>query len=160
MMRGIEGSTCNSSHDQTPDPWDALVNLHFQLGCLSNYPKRPMSKHFFSVIALTLLITLTFNSGFTSSRRAQAYGSGSLTTTLDIVNNTNSSIFYLYLSWCSSNSWGADQLGSDVIAVGSTYSFSMTPGCWDLRAKLRDGREVDRRGVNMRPGDQKSWTLS
>jgi len=143
-----------------PDPRDALVILHFQLGCLSNYPKRSMSKHFFSVIALTLLTTLTFNSGCTSSRRAQAYGSGSLTATLDIVNNTNSSIFYLCLSSCSSNSWGADQLGSDVIAVGSIYSFSMTPSCWDLRAKLRDGREVDRRGVNMRPGDRKSWTLS
>lgn len=54
---------------------------------------------------------------------------------------------------------GADQLGSDVIAVGSTYSFSMTPGCWDLRAELGDGREVDRSGVNISSGERISWTL-
>ena len=83
-----------------------------------------------------------------------------MTATLDIVNLASLPLFYLYLSSCASDSWGADQLGSDVIAVGSTYSFSMTPGCWDLRAKLRDGREVDHRGVNMSTGDRRSWTLS
>ena len=158
---GTEGSTSITSRD--PNPLIRGVCLRTCVSSLGTCPtilNRTMSKHSFSVIAITLLIALGFVSGCTSSRTSQAYGSGSLTTTLDIVNNTNSSIFYLYLSSCSSNSWGADQLGSDVIAVGTTYSFRMTPGCWDLRAKLRDGREVDRRGVNMRPGDRKSWTLS
>ncbi len=83
-----------------------------------------------------------------------------MSSTLDIVNRTGTPIYYLYLSPCSSNTWGSDQLGSDVIMSGTTYAFAMTPGCWDLKAQLRDGREVERRNVNMRTGDRKSWTLS
>ncbi len=107
-----------------------------------------------------LLVSVTLISGCVSSRSAQSYSSGGLNSTLDIVNHTNAPIYYLYLSSCSSNSWGTDQLGSDVISVGTSYSFAMTVGCWDLRAKLSDGREVERRGVNMRPGERNSWTLS
>ena len=127
------------------------------LGAYPTILNGTMSKHPVSVSALGLLIALTLLSGCASSR---AYGSGAISATLDIVNQTSSQIYYLYLSSCSSDSWGSDQLGSDVIAVGSTYSFSMTPGCWDLRAELRDGREVDRRGVNMSPGGRGSWTPS
>ena len=74
-----------------------------------------MSKHSFSVSAITLLIALTFVSGCTSSRTSQAYGSGAMTVTLDIFNQTHSPVFYLYPSSCSSDSWGADQLGSELL---------------------------------------------
>jgi len=156
MTHGIEGST------RDPNPPIRGVRLQ---PCSSSLDACPtilngtMSKYSFSVSAITLLIALTFVSGCTSSRTSQAYGSGAMTVTLDIVNQTNSPVFYLYLSSCSSDSWGADQLGSDVIAVGSTYSFSMTPGCWNLRAELGDGREVDRSGVNISSGERISWTL-
>ncbi len=113
-----------------------------------------------SQAALGLVMAVTLLSGCMAPRSAQTYSSGGMNSTLDIINQTRSPVYYLYLSSCSSNSWGADQLGSDVISVGSSYSFAMTSGCWDLKAKLQDGREVERRGVNMQSGDRKSWTLS
>ena len=79
---------------------------------------------------------------------------------LDIVNRSGGSIWYLYLSPCSSNTWGEDQLGSDVIVNGETYSFSITPGCWDLRAEAPDGRNTERFGVQMGFNDSKSWTIT
>ena len=107
---------------------------------------------FLILIAFPLLL-----SGCGSTGGSGGYGSG--VAYLDIVNSTGVSIFYLYLSSCSSNSWGSDQLGSDVILSGTTYRFQMTPGCWDLRAELSDGRETERFGEQMYAGGSKTWTV-
>ena len=80
--------------------------------------------------------------------------------TLEIVNQSDEAIFYLYLSGCSRDTWGEDQLGSDVIGSGDSYSFRMTPGCWDLRAESASGVETERYGVDMDEGDSNVWTLS
>lgn len=79
---------------------------------------------------------------------------------LDIVNLTNEAIYYLYLSDCSSTSWGSDQLGNDVISRGNTYSFRMTPGCWDLRAESASGAETETYGMHISSGETNSWTLT
>lgn len=112
-------------------------------------------KNRLGIISLLALVTLLVTGcGSTGT----VVGGGS--SYLDIVNRADASIWYLYISPCSSNSWGDDQLGSDVIIQGETYRFWMTPGCWDLRAETSDGRETERFGVQMGYSDGKTWTIS
>ena len=78
---------------------------------------------------------------------------------LVVVNNAPASVFYLYASPCSSSSWGPDRLDSDqVISSGETVSFTMTPGCWDLKAEFSDGRETVRRNAQISASAWR-WTL-
>jgi hypothetical protein len=53
---------------------------------------------------------------------------GTTSTTLSIVNNSSHEIRHVYLSAPDSNNWGADQLGSSVIAAGGG-SVSLTVNC-------------------------------
>lgn len=53
---------------------------------------------------------------------------------------------------------GADQLGRNVVMPGRTWRFMMAPGCYDLKAIDRDGREAIERRVRV-SGSGKRWTL-
>ena len=78
---------------------------------------------------------------------------------LVVINNASVSVFYLYASPCSSDRWGPDRLDSDqVIRTGETVSFTMTPGCWDLKAEFSDGRETIRRNAQISASAWR-WTL-
>lgn len=87
------------------------------------------------------------------------YSGGGGQTELVLVNNTRAPIYYVYVSPCSSSSWGADQLGSNVVMPGRTWTFRMSPGCYDMKAVDRDGREAEERNVQV-SGSGKRWTLS
>jgi hypothetical protein len=111
--------------------------------------------------ALPLLLAgvVLLASGCMTPRRTVYGGGGSAAIVL--LNQTNSAVYYVYISPCSSSSWGEDQLGdSEVVQPGATRTFSMSPGCWDLKARFSDGREVEERQVRMSAGGSRTWTLS
>jgi len=67
---------------------------------------------------------------------------------LTIVNNSGSSIFYVYFSLSTSSSWGSDQLGASTIPAGSSFSWTVSPGTYDI--KLEDsGHNVLRSWFNV-----------
>ena len=86
-------------------------------------------------------------------------GGGGGRTELVLINNTGVPIYYVYISSCSSSSWGEDQLGSNVVMPGNTWTWAMDAGCYDLKAVDRDGREAVERRVQI-AGSGKRWTLS
>ena len=65
---------------------------------------------------------------------ASGTATGSGPAQLRIMNASNESIMYIYMSPCSQSSWGPDLLGSNVLPRGSTLPLGdIQPGCWDLR---------------------------
>jgi len=110
---------------------------------------------------LTLAVALAALSGCMMSRPAMpTYSGGGGTSYLNVVNRSSQSLFYFYASACSDNSWGPDQLGSGTIPSGRSHSFTVTPGCWDFKARFQSGEEVVRRGVQIAPGSTTDWTIS
>ena len=73
------------------------------------------------LVILTTLVSVIACAPFLSRAR-------STSTTLSIVNNSSHEIRHVYLSDPNSNNWGADQLGSSVIAAGGG-SVSLTVNC-------------------------------
>ncbi|HYE96362.1 MAG TPA: hypothetical protein VD962_09140 [Rubricoccaceae bacterium] len=113
----------------------------------------------FPVLAPLLLVALVFALQGCAGPRAARTGGG--TGTLIVENNTNTAIYYLYVSPCESNSWGNDQLGSnETVQPGRRRSFQMPTGCWDFKVEFADGREVEERGVGMVAGYSRTWTLT
>lgn len=113
----------------------------------------------------SLLFVVLFLSGcmgssparYASNSNSSSGGSGGI---IEVANETGQSIFYFYASSCSSDSWGEDQLGgSEVISSGSRKRFTISAGCWDFRAKMRDGKQVERRNIRIASGDAKVWTV-
>jgi hypothetical protein len=95
----------------------------------------------------------------TAQRAVPASGGGS--STVVMLNQTDTPIYYVYISPCSSTSWGEDQLdASEVVQPGATRTFTMSPGCWDMKARFRDGREIEERQVYMSAGGSRSWSLT
>lgn len=59
--------------------------------------------------------------------------------TLVVQNNTSYTIYWLYVSPSSDDSWGQDQLGSNVISPGSSFRLvGIVPGTYDIRAEVSD----------------------
>jgi len=66
------------------------------------------------------------------------------TTNLRVVNYTDTTVYYLYVSPSSSSSWGSDQLGSRVITPGSSFTLSGIP-CginYDVKAEASGHRRM------------------
>ena len=74
------------------------------------------------LVILTMLVSVIACAPLLSRARATS------TTTLSIVNNSSHEIRHVYLSDPNSNNWGADQLGSSVIAAGGG-SVSLSVNC-------------------------------
>lgn len=79
------------------------------------------------------------------------------------VNASFENILQLYVSDCDDEDWGSERLGGNVIPSGTGRSFSVSPGCYDLRAiKLRNGsflaRESIATGVQLKSGKTYNWT--
>lgn len=80
------------------------------------------------------------------------------THTLEVLNLSGSAICYLYMSPATEDSWGPDQLGSDVIDQGRRFTlYSINPGVYDLRAETCGGQIVRRYGI--RVYRDLEWTL-
>ncbi len=82
------------------------------------------------------------------------------TATLVIVNNSGSDIWYVFISPTTETTWGEDWLGADIIAAGSTYTFSnITPGNYDLLAVDSNQNPIaSQMGVSLT--GQYTWTVT
>ena len=72
-----------------------------------------------------------------------------------LVNESNSTIMRLYVSPASADRWGPDQLGSDVVRPGGSYSLHFDRGqagntcMFDLKIVTASGSATEQRGVNL-----------
>ena len=85
---------------------------------------------------------------------------GSDDATIIVENNASVSVFFLYISPCTDDSWGSDELGSnETIAPGADREFDVDPGCYDLRAEFSDDTFAEDYGVDLDEGDEFTWEL-
>jgi hypothetical protein len=61
---------------------------------------------------------------------------------VQVANQTNGTVCFLYVSPCSSNAWGDDILGQAVLPSGQSVTVNIQPGCWDFRADDCDGNAL------------------
>jgi hypothetical protein len=82
-------------------------------------------------------------------------------TRLRIVNGLgNWTVRYVYISSTSSDSWGPDRLGSsEVLRPGNSYTWTLEPGTYDLRAKDEDNDTYTRRRVCIPERMLTEWTV-
>jgi hypothetical protein len=87
--------------------------------------------------------------------------SSAATGSLKIANGAGQSIYYLYVSAASSSSWGSDQLGSSVIANGSSFTLTSVPaGSYDVKVIFADGTIRYQYGVSVTSGNTTTVTFS
>jgi hypothetical protein len=88
-----------------------------------------------NIIETQMGITLSGEMEWTVTGAGGGGGGGSGTgSTLTIVNNSGRDVWYMYIVPQNSAGWGNDQLGSDIIATGSSYSITnIPPGLYDIR---------------------------
>ncbi|NOR82711.1 MAG: PDZ domain-containing protein [Ardenticatenales bacterium] len=67
---------------------------------------------------------------------------GVATASLTVLNSTNQSIWYIYISPSSSESWGDDWLGDSVLVAAESMTFSVPEGTYDLKALDPDDNVV------------------
>lgn len=80
-------------------------------------------------------------------------------TTLELVNNSNVTICWVFMSLSTADSWGGDWLETDVIEPGWTYTFTLPTGTWDLKADDCDNRTLDEQYAVVIDSPM-TWTLS
>jgi hypothetical protein len=79
--------------------------------------------------------------------------------TLTLYNNSGQTVWYVYISPSDQATWGDDRLGSDVVASGSSYVFSVPPGVYDLKAEDSNHNQIDVRwSVNL--SGSYSWSIA
>lgn len=86
--------------------------------------------------------------------------SGDDPTRLVVRNNTTEEIWFVNFSSCSDQSWGEDRLGQDIIEVGASHTWTIAPGCWDMRAETESGAEVTRFDEQIDKGETFTWTIT
>jgi len=60
------------------------------------------------------------------------------------------SIYFLYLSPSSSSSWGPDQLGSQTIPIGGSFTVvGMPPDTYDLKVTSSSGTDAFLYGITV-----------
>ncbi len=64
-------------------------------------------------------------------------------TELQIINNSGTDIWYLFVSPSDADDWGDDQLGGDTIPAGSSYTVtSIADGVYDVQARDADDNAI------------------
>lgn len=70
-----------------------------------------------------------------------------------LINESSQDVYYLYVSPSSSDSWGPDILGDDIIPSGTNYNVVIDDGLdtcnYDLLAVSPSGDEVEDYGLNL-----------
>ncbi|HLA64496.1 MAG TPA: hypothetical protein VK610_08700 [Rhodothermales bacterium] len=123
-------------------------------------PSRALRGALLPLLFLGALVTLQ-GCAMGQAGRTTYGSSGTGTAAVTMANRTNIPVHFVYISSCSTNSWGEDQLGSsETVSPGANRTFTMSPGCWDLKARFSDGREVEERQVYMTAGGTRTWTLT
>ncbi len=80
--------------------------------------------------------------------------------TLEITNESNANVWYVYVSPADSDEWGEDWLRDDIIDVGETYTIAGIPeGTYDVKAEDEEGQVVEIAWEVVLEGDM-TWTIS
>ena len=97
-----------------------------------------------------------FLKAFNEIKRVEQYA------TIKIVNNTSINIWYLYISPSSSDSWGNDQLGEDIIPAGGSFTLGNIPsGEYDLKVMNKDQNRKKIVVNNVfEGGNSYTWTIN
>ncbi|WP_424810736.1 hypothetical protein [Roseococcus sp. YIM B11640] len=67
-----------------------------------------------------------------------------------VTNNSSQIVRELYFSHSSTNSWGRDQLGQNVLYPGRYVNYvAANPGGYDFKVVWNDGRQAEIRRVNV-----------
>lgn len=82
-----------------------------------------------------------------------------LPTEIEIRNSTSSAIVGVFISPCTSDSWGANKL-TDQIAPGQNRRFGVSPGCYDVAAVTQDQREVEFSAIEVTQGQTYQLTVT
>ncbi len=84
---------------------------------------------------------------------AQSPATGAGPATMQIINSSNETIYYVYMSPVSQSTWGPDLLGSRVLQQGQMFTLSnLQPGQWDLRVVDASGNYKEWRNQRLDPG--------
>jgi hypothetical protein len=86
----------------------------------------------------------------------QSSGGGNVT--LTVINSSASTVCYMRISPTTSSTWGDDWLGSDTIASGASYNFTVPSGSYDLRAEFCGGGDLVQWNVSL--ATNMTWTLT
>lgn len=71
-------------------------------------------------------------------------------TSIRVVNESSSVVQQLYFSHSSLGSWGADQLGANVLYPGRSVNYRLNnPGSYDFRIVWNNGRASEIRQINV-----------
>jgi len=102
-----------------------------------------------NVVEQQMGVSLTGAYTWTITGSGGSSGGGGTTIALTVVNQSSSTICYMRISPTSSSSWGDDWLGADTIAAGSSYTFYVPSGNYDLRAEFCGGGQAEEYGVGL-----------
>lgn len=85
---------------------------------------------------------------------------GEPTGTIEVVNATNVTVDVVAISDCDASTYGLNRLpGNTVIPPGSSYSFTVSAGCWDVDAGSFGNGEARQR-MNVRAGGGVRYTVN
>jgi hypothetical protein len=78
-----------------------------------------------------------------------------------LVNLSGETIYQLYISPCSGQHWGPNQLeGARVLSSRSFNVSNIVPGCYDVMVVLPPWNDCIMSGVALRPGAGWAWTIT
>jgi hypothetical protein len=77
-----------------------------------------------------------------------------------IRNNLTEYIYYVYIASCSAGTWGQDKLGTSTLPPGGQRSWSVSPGCYDVRVETSGGQVGEERNVSVGAGRSVRITFS
>jgi hypothetical protein len=75
-----------------------------------------------------------------------------------VINQSSSDVCFMRISPVTSSEWGQDWLGADIMGSGTSYTFSVTPGAYDLRAEFCGGGSAEQMGFNISANT--TWTVT
>lgn len=71
-------------------------------------------------------------------------------TSFTLANRSNAVVNEVYFNPTRLTNWGPDRLGQNVLAPGSSVNFRPSPGGnYDFKIVFANGRELERRGVDL-----------
>jgi hypothetical protein len=122
-------------------------------------------KGFTGMPALALTFALfAFGCTGTVSPSVTSASSGESLPSIRIKNSTGHTVYYVYVSPVSSDSWGSDWLGDDVLEDGNLVSLTLrsplsVEDTYDIRLRDSDGDTYTRRNVPIHSGSLMEFTI-
>jgi hypothetical protein len=92
------------------------------------------------VVSMVALAGLSACGGGEVVVEEDEYTTGDESSTITVANNSSYAIYRFFMSSVSTNEWGPDQLGADVLQVGGTFTLTGVP-CDSYDVRLVDEDE-------------------